>query len=269
MHNLIRFIKLNQFLLLFLIIEGFSVFLLLSNNSYQANKAIKYSTKYTSLIHNYSHYFSDYVALKQTNEYLVTENAKLHSILRQEESFHDSILIKNKIFSYQSAKIINNSINKRNNFITLNKGRKHGIKEGMGIVTHNGVIGIVHSISENYSIVISLLHRKSAVGIKMMRNNHNGILKWEGFDYTTANITNFPSHILIKKGDTIITNNHSIVFPEGINIGRIADFEKDEEGYYNVKVTLFEDFNQLNFVYIVHSIEAEEQQNLEIKITDD
>ena len=269
MHNLIRFIKLNQFLLLFLIIEGFSVFLLLKNNSYQANTVIKFSTQYTGFIHNYTAIFSNYIALKETNNYLINENAKLHALLKNETSFVDSTLIKNKIFSYQSAKIINNSINKRNNFITLNKGAKHGIKEGMGVVTHNGVIGIIHSVSENYSIVISLLHRKSSVGIKMIKNNHNGILKWEGFDHTTANITNFPNHLLINKGDTIITNNHSIVFPEGINIGSIADFEKDEEGYYNVKVALFEDFNQLNFVYVIHSTEAEEQQNLEMKITDE
>ena len=269
MHNLIRFLKLNQFLLLFLIIEGFSVFLLLSNNSYQANKAINYSTQYTSLIHNYSHSFSDYVSLKQTNEYLVAENAKLHTMLKHEESFHDSILVKNKMFSYQSAKIINNSINKRNNFITLNKGEKHGIKQGMGVVTHNGVIGIIYSVSGNYSIVISLLHRKSSVGIRLLKNNHNGILKWKGFDYRTANITNFPSHIALNKGDTIITNSHSIVFPEGINIGNITDFKKDEEGYYNVKVAFFEDFNQLNFVYVIHSTEAAEQQILEMKVTDE
>jgi len=242
---------------------------LLKNNSYQANTVIKFSTQYTGFIHNYTAIFSNYIALKETNNYLINENAKLHALLKNETSFVDSTLIKNKTFSYQSAKIINNSINKRNNFITLNKGAKHGIKEGMGVVTHNGVIGIIHSVSENYSIVISLLHRKSSVGIKMIKNNHNGILKWEGFDYTTANITNFPNHLLINKGDTIITNNHSIVFPEGINIGSIADFEKDEEGYYNVKVALFEDFNQLNFVYVIHSTEAEEQQNLEMKITDE
>jgi len=255
--------------LLFLIIEGFSVFLLLSNNSYQANKAINYSTQYTSLIHNYSHSFSDYVSLKQTNEYLVAENAKLHTMLKNEESFHDSLLVKNKIFSYQSAKIINNSINKRNNFITLNKGEKHGIKQGMGVVTHNGVIGIIYSVSENYSIVISLLHRKSSVGIRLLKNNHNGILKWKGFDYRTANIANFPSHIALNQRDTIITNSHSLVFPEGINIGSIAGFEKDEEGYYNVKVALFEDFNQLNFVYVIHSTETAEQQILEGKVTDE
>ena len=269
MHNLIRFIKLNQFLLLFLIIEGFSVFLLLSNNSYQANKIVNYSTQYTSLIRNYSHSFTDYVSLKQTNEYLVAENAKLHSVLKHEESFHDSILVKNKLFSYQSAKIINNSISKRNNFITLNKGEKHGIKQGMGVVTHQGVIGIIHSVSKNYSIAISLLHRKSSLGIKLIKNNHNGILKWNGFNYRTANITNFPSYIELNRGDTIITNSHSIVFPEGISIGSITDLEKDKEGYYNVEITFFEDFNQLNFVYVIHSTKGEEQIMLETQVKDE
>lgn len=269
MHNLVRFIRLNQFLLLFLIIESFSVFLLLSNNSYQSNKAINFSGQYISMIYNYSYSLSDYISLKETNEYLASENAKLYSILNDEKSFHDSILIKNKSFSYESAKVINNSIGKRNNFFTLNKGGKHGIKEGMGVITHNGVIGIIHSVSDNYSVGISLLHRKSSLGIKLIKNNHNGILKWNGFNYRKANITNFPSHIKLNKEDTITTNSHSIVFPEGINIGSITDFRKNEEGYYNVEVTLFEDFNQLNFVYVIHSNQAEEQKILETKIKDE
>ena len=96
MHNLIRFIKLNQFLLLFLLIEGFSVFLLLKNNSYQANTVIKFSAQYTGFIRNYMDTFSDYVGLKETNNYLIEENAKLHALLKTETSFSDSTLIKNK-----------------------------------------------------------------------------------------------------------------------------------------------------------------------------
>ena len=92
MYNLLRFIKLNHFLLLFLLIEGFSVFLLLQNNSYQANRAIKYSTQYTSFFHNYTASFSEYVALKETNNYLIEENAKLLALLKNETSFVDSTL---------------------------------------------------------------------------------------------------------------------------------------------------------------------------------
>jgi len=267
MHNLLRFIKINHFLLLFLIIEGFSIFLLLKNNSYQSNKAINFSTQYTSLLFNYTTSFSDYVALKETNDFLVNENAKLHSLIKNESEFADSSLIKNKNFNYYPAKVINSSVSKRNNFITLNKGLKHGIKSGMGVITNQGVIGVVHSVSKNYAVAISLLHRKSAIGIQLNKNNHNGILKWKGFDYKIVNINDFPNHIPIKIGDTISTNSHSIIFPEGVNIGAVKSIQKNkDDGFYDISIRLFEDFNKLNYVYIIHSQAAEEQLILEKKV---
>ena len=269
MYNLLRFIKINHFLLLFLLIEGFSVFLLLKNNGYQANKAIEFSTQYTSLVYNYTTSFSDYVALKETNEFLINENAKLHSLLKNESEFTDSTLIKNKHFNYYPAKVINSSVSKRNNFITLNKGLKHGIMTGMGVITNQGVVGVIHSVSTNYAIAISLLHRKSAIGIQLNKNNHNGILKWKGFNYKTVNINDFPNHIPIKIGDTISTNSHSIIFPEGVNIGAVKSIQKNkDDGFYDISVKLFEDFNQLNYVYIIDSHAAEEQLMLEKKITE-
>ena len=270
MHNLLRFIKINQFLLLFLLIEGFSVFLLLLNNSYQANTVIKFSTQYTGFIHNYTAIFSDYIALKETNNYWIEENAKLHALLKNETSFVDSTLIKNKHYHYCPAKIINTSVSKRNNFITLNKGSKHGIKQGMGVITKHGVIGIIYSVSQQYAIAISLLHRKSAIGIQLKKDNHNGILKWKGFNYKSASINDFPNHIPIIIGDTITTNSHSVIFPEGVPIGTIKNIRKNaDDGFFDVRVSLFEDFNQLNYVYIIYSDEAAEQLKLEQKIQED
>ena len=132
MHNLLRFIKLNQFLLLFILIEGLSITLLLQNNSYQANKTINFSTQYTSVFYNYKNFFFDYISLKETNDYLISENAKLHTLLKNNEYFVESTLLEGKEFNYIAAKVINNSIKKRNNFITLNKGSKNGIKKWNG-----------------------------------------------------------------------------------------------------------------------------------------
>ena len=249
MYNLLRFIKINQFFLLFIIIEGFSIFLLINNNRYHASKAIKISTEYTGYIHNYISLCTEYLSLKHINNHLSEENAKLNSLLQQETILIDSAIVNTDKYTYLSAKVINNSINKRNNFFTLNKGSKHGIKEGMGVITQNGVIGIIHSISESFSIGLSLLHKKSSVSIKLKKNNHNGILKWPGFDYRSVSIKNFPNHIPISIGDTISTNSHSIIFPENINIGTIESFEKNQEdGFFNTTISLFEDFNQLNYV---------------------
>ena len=265
MHNLLRFIKLNQFLLLFILIEGGSLALLLQNNSYQANKIVKFSMKYTSAIYNYTNSFSDYLALKATNDYLITENSKLHALLQNNEHFIDSTLLQNKNFNYIAAKVIKNSVKKRNNFITLNKGSKNGIKQGMGVITNEGVIGIVHSVSENYTLVISLLHNKSATGIFLKKNMHTGILTWKGFDYRTATISDLPIHIPLNIGDTIITNSYSNIYPEGINIGIIADFNNNDDGFYTININLFEDFNNLRYVYVIHSKESEEQLLLEEK----
>ena len=270
MYNLLRFIKINQFLLLFIIIEGLSISLLLENNSYHANKAIKFSTRYTSFIHNHTSLVADYVALKETNNYLIEENAKLHSLLKNETSFIDSTIIRDKQYIYLPAKIIKNSVSKRNNFITLNKGSKHGINEGMGVITKQGVIGVIHSVSPNYAIAISLLHRRSAIGVQLKKNNHNGILKWKGFNYRSATISDFPNHIPISLGDTITSNSHSVIFPEGINIGTIKNIKKDkDDGFFNISVNLFEDFNQLHYVYVIYSDEAAEQLQIEQKIKDD
>lgn len=264
MNNLLRFIKINQFLLLFILIEGLSITLLLQNNSFQASKTIKFSTKYTSALYNSSSSFSDYLDLKEINDYLISENAKLHSILKNTEYFNDSLLIQNKNYNYIPTKVINNSVNKINNFITLNKGSKSGIKQGMGVITNEGVIGVVHSVSEDYSLVLSLLHKKAATGIFLKKNMHTAILKWEGFDYRSAVINDLPVHIPLSKGDTIITNSYSNIYPEGVNIGTIANFKKNlDNGFYTINIKLFEDFNSLRYVYVVNSIQSEEQLKLE------
>jgi rod shape-determining protein MreC len=264
MHNLLRFIKINQFLLLFILIEGVSITLLLQNNSFQASKTVEFSTQYISAFYNSSSSFSDYLELKETNDYLVGENAKLHSIANNTEYFTDSLLIQNKNYNYIPTKVINNSVNKRNNFITLNKGSKSGIKNGMGVITNEGVIGVVHSVSKNYSLVLSLLHKKAATGIFLKKNMHTGILKWQGFDYRTAVINDLPVHIPLNKGDTIITNSYSNIYPEGVNIGTIANFTKNsDDGFYTINISLFEDFNNLKYVYVVNSTQSEEQLKLE------
>ena len=270
MHNLLRFIKLNQFLLLFILIEGFSIYLLIQNNTYQASQTIEFSTKYTSAIYNYANYFSDYIGLKETNDYLTIENAKLYTLLQNNEQSFDSTILPDKKFNYLAAKVINNSVKKRNNFITLNKGSKNGIKHGMGVITDQGVIGIIHSVSKKFSLVISLLHKKSAIGIFLKKNRHTGILTWQGFNYRIATISDLPVHIPINVGDTIITNSYSNIYPEEIYIGTISNFKKNnDDGFYTINVELFEDFNNLRYVYVIHSQESEEQLLLEKIIATD
>lgn len=267
MHNLLRFIKINHFLLIFILIETISISLLLNNNKYQSNKVISLTTEYTGVIFDYKNSISDYIGLKKTNEFLIEENAKLLSIIEKQEYYPKKELVESNNFNYYPAKVINKSIFKRNNFLTINKGTEDGVNEGMGVITEKGVIGVIYSVSENYALVLSFLHSKSAVGIFLKKNMQTGILKWEGFDYQTAYIDDLPIHVPIEIGDTIITNSYSNIFPEGISIGKIKNFEKIlESGFYKIYIKLFEDFNNLKYVYVVDKNGIKEQKILEGEI---
>ena len=262
MQNLIRFIRMYHFLLLFLLFQTISATLIINNNSYQNYKMLKLTQKHTGYIFSTSQNIKDYFYLKETNKYLAEENAKLLSLIN---SSHTKRLKESKkSFSYSPAKIINNTTKKRNNYITLNKGRVHGIKEGMGVITLNGVVGIVHSVSEKFSLVMSILNKESSISIRLNKQNNSGSLKWKGFDYTIINAENIPNHVNIKIHDTISTNGYSTIFPEGINIGTIKSFNKNsEKGHYDIQVKLFEDFNKLTNVYIMKAMDAFEQLKIE------
>ena len=131
-------------------------------------------------------------------------------------------------------------------------------------ICENGVIGVVYSTSNNYSLIISILNKKSAISICLKRQNNYGSLKWSGFNYKIANIENIPNHVKTVIGDTIITNGYSTIFPAGINIGTIKSFkENSETGNKDIIIDLFTDFNQVKYVYVVKSEESIEQLNLE------
>jgi len=264
MYNIVRFIKLNQFLLFFIIMESVSVSLLIQNNKYQSNKIIQFTTQYTSKIYEFRSSVFSYLKLKKTNDILAKENARLNTIISQKKSDDIETVNIDKKYNYISAKVINNSTNKRNNFITLNKGKVNGVKKGMGVVSNNGVIGVVHSVSKNYSLVLSILNSKSSTGVLFKKTNHPGILKWDGFDYRIATIKDLPYHVKIKKGDTVMSSNYSTIYPEKIGVGTILNFKKNKEtADYHIEIDLFEDFNSLEYVYVVYSKEAKEQITLE------
>ena len=260
MQNLLRFIRMYNVLIVFLFLQGFSLNLYFNNNSYNNSLALKHTNSFKGKIYNVSNNISEYFFLKKVNDQLMEENNKLHNLLNNKEAKVKT----DKNQKYISAKIINNSIHKRDNFITINKGKRHGIKDGMGVICGNGVLGIVHSTSENYSLIISVLNKESAISICLKKQNNYGSLKWYGFNYQQANIEGIPNHVSVKHGDTIITNGYSTIFPAGIEIGTvISNKENSETGNQEIKINLFTDFNNIRYAYIVSSEETFEQLKLE------
>lgn len=167
-------------------------------------------------------------------------------------------------YRYMHAEVINNSIIGRNNYITLNKGYLHGVRADMGIITPNGVAGIIINTSNNFSVAMSLLHSDMLVSARILKTNHIGTLRWEGTDYRKASMTYLPPHLDLNAGDSIVTSGFSTVFPQNIFIGTIENWEiRRGENFYTATINLAQDFNKLSYVYIVKNLLKDEQEDLE------
>ncbi|PCJ01180.1 MAG: rod shape-determining protein MreC [Flavobacteriales bacterium] len=270
MGNLIRFLSKNSFLFLFLFLLFVSFTLLVQNNNYQNSKFFNSSNFLIGNLYSTVNNVNEYFNLKEINSELAEQNAKLKSV--QINNFYqvygNVFLINDTTYSqkyvYTSAKAINNSTNKRENYITINKGAVNGIKAGMGVVSAMGVVGTVKNVSENFCSVMSVLHEKNAVSAKIKKSGYIGSLVWELGNYRIAGLKDIPNHVKLTKGDTIITSGYSSVYPEGELIGIIQDFDLPEgNNFYNIKIELAVDYKKLSHVFIVKSLIKVEQEKLE------
>ena len=168
-----------------------------------------------------------------------------------------------QLFNYIPARIINNSISNANNYIIIDKGSIDGIKTGMGIRVNNGIIGKIQSVSKNYSKAISILNNRDKIGVmvKDYDNNNtkwqNGKLEWNAVihNYMTASIKYIPNDANIKKGDTVVTNSYSEIYPEGIAIGKITSItKKTNTDFYDIKIRYFNDMNSVKNVFIIQPL---------------
>lgn len=198
---------------------------------------------------------NQYLSLKEKNKILLNENVRIKNQLSRYNLKKDINFVKhNDYYLFNSARVINNSVFKRNNFLTLNKGSKDGIKIGQGVVIKDGIIGIVKSVSKNYSVVISILNKKTNVSIKFKKNNYVGSLKWNGYNYMKGEVRDVMNHIDISVGDTIVTSGYGTIFPKDIKIGVVSKIKnRDNSGYQKIEVNFLKDLNMIDFVYVVEA----------------
>jgi len=207
--------------------------------------------------------------LRKENEKLIEENNFLRNELGKYLNFYentfyeeeDTALGQNYVFT--AAKVINNSINKQYNYITINKGSKHEIDIDMAVISSDGVVGKVKAVSKNYSTIISLINRDLIISSKLKNSNYFGPLSWEGDSYREAKLKEIPYHVQLNKGDTIVTSGYSANFPENILIGKILDFKLEGGNFYKITIELFTDFKNLSNIYVITNLSREERIELE------
>lgn len=270
MRNLITFIWKHYFFFLFLSIEVLCIYLIVQNNYFQKASFVNSSNQVSANILKTSADVEEYFFLKSENEKLAKENAELRSrslvsfsLLENNQYFVNDTAFRQK-YSYINSKVVNNSTNRRNNYLTLDKGSKQGIKNNMAVITSTGVVGQIKDVSENFCTVMSLLNSKTTISSKIKKDGSYGPLTWEGENFAFATLHDIPTHVKLTKGDTIVTSAYSLTFPENILIGTVESFErKSGEYFFTVNVKLSTEFKKLSHVYVVTNMMKKEQEELE------
>ncbi|MBE6274755.1 MAG: rod shape-determining protein MreC [Bacteroides sp.] len=278
MKNLLDFFLKYNYWFLFILLEVISFVLLFRFNNYQGSVFFTSSNYVSGAVFETANRITSYFHLKSINDDLVQKNVELEL---QIENLREKLVtltndttgierMKNEsLMGYDifKAKVINSSLTHADNYITLDKGEKDGVRSEMGVVDGNGVVGIVYMTSDHYSVVIPVLNSKSSISCKIKRSDYFGFLKWDGGAASHAVVKDMPRHSLFSLGDTIVTSGHSAVFPSGIPVGTVEDISDSHDGLsYLLKVKLFTDFGKLNDVRVIAKKGHEEQKRLEEQV---
>jgi rod shape-determining protein MreC len=252
-------------LILFLLLEGISFYLIITYNDSQAKIYHNTINVISGNIANQASNIRGYFSLKEQNSILLKENAKLKAKLfnltekqgvKPEDL--DLTVVQNQVFNLVSARVVNNSISLRNNFLSLNKGRKAGINENQGVIGENGVIGITKSVNDNYTTVMSIFNSQTKISARIKDKGYFGSLVWSNNgDVRFMTLNDIPKHVPIKLGDKVETSGYSNLFPSGIMLGKIVG-KKIPPGSstYELKVKLYQDMTKIKFAYVVINYET-------------
>lgn len=277
MRKLLDFLLEKKHWFLLILFEVISFTLIYRNNSYQRSVMINSANYASGYVLSVAGYVQSYLNLRTINRNLQEQNGQMEmQLLDLQEQIEvmqaDTVTFKGAVsdsarifpFQFVIAEVVNNSISQLSNYITINKGRKDGIQPDMGVVSEQGVVGIVSNVSDHFSVIISLLNPKSKLSCKVLGNNSFGYLTWDGRDADYAILEELPRHAEFHKGDTIVTSGYSAIFPAGLIVGVVDNFYKErDDNFYALRVKLATPFSSLQHVRVIQNAYRNEQIELE------
>ena len=283
MRNIFLFIRRFFNLLLFFALEGAAIYTLYNYNKTHHSFFGAISNEVTGVISKKYNDVEYYFQLKKTNEQLAAENRRLRELLPSSFENADTAnityidsLAKDTLgtrkFNFLVAKVVNNSVTQENNYITLHRGAKQGVKVDMGVIGPDGIVGKVILVSDNYSRVMSLLNRKSKVSAMLKKGLYSGEIEWDGNNPDYLTLHSIPKSAKVQKGDTVLTSNISqkLSFPPGLMVGRVAEIIPDaSSNFLTLKVKSATNFFTLQYVYLSDNLLAAEPLELESKTPKD
>lgn len=276
MRNLIEFIKKYNHWFVFVLLEVVSFVLLFKFNSYQGSVWFSSANAVAGKVYEVDAAVKNYFSLTKINEQLNQRNLYLEQTVRrlqdkierlepQEDSSWLALTQAEVLKGYKliPAKVITNSVDKRDNFITIDKGRADGVRKDMGVACGNGVVGVVYMVSEHYAVVIPLLNSKSNVSVTIRKRGYYGYLHWTGGAADLAYVDDIPRHAHFRLGDFVETSGYSSIFPPGIIAGQVLHVYNSADGLsYRIQVRLTTDFGNLRDVCVIDNTGMEERIDL-------
>lgn len=271
MQQIINFIVRYKIPVLYFFLLIVSLAFTAQSHSYHRSRFFNSANWVSGILYNTSHSITHYFSLGTENEKLLEENRRLRQLLfNQEEA--DSIDLDSASSTYvvRKARVIKNSYASPNNYITINRGRRDSVQQDMGVITSEGVLGIVEHVTGRFAAVQSILNTKSIINAKIKNTDYFGSLTWDTRRYNVVQLEDIPRVVPVLVGDTIVTGAMSSIFPENIPIGVIREFEREEsESFYRIDVELFNDMANLSDVYIIENRDRPELLELEERMADE
>ena len=278
MRNLLNFILKYNYWFFFILLEIISFTLLFRFNQFQGSAFFTTANAIAGSVYKASSEVTSYFHLKDINDRLTDRNIRLeqqiaalrYTLKIKGDSLQPIDSVSRKLFrnlSMVKADVIDNSINKRNNYLTLDKGEVDGVRPEMGVIDGRGVVGIVYLVSAHYSVVLPILNSKTSISCKIRDHDYYGFLHWDGKDPLHANLEDIPRYARCKKGDVVITSGYSAVFPQGIFVGIVENIYNSVDGMsYQLRIRLSTDFSRLTTVRIISNGEVKEIQALKKQV---
>jgi rod shape-determining protein MreC len=288
MRGLLQYLANNSSTFIFFMLEAVCFYLIVRFNDSQRNIFFTTTNSFTGYLLKETDDLTHYFSLKTENEALQAENSELRkwvqkyarmygdsllydtvrtgdlSQLFRDSSLQDSVM--RGRFTFIPAHVIDNSISVSDNVLTLDRGSADGVETHMGVITGDGVVGIVRQVSEHYCTVLSLLHRQTRISASIRRNGYFGTLKWGGTDPNVMQLDAIPKHAEVKIRDTIETSGYSNIFPKGILIGKVEKWDLEEgKNFFDITVALNNDLGKVQSVYIVAFDDRKDFQKLQPK----
>lgn len=265
MRNIFLFIRRYFNFLLFLILQVLSIYFIVSYSHYHHAAFGNMANRITGKVNTRYSQIEQYFHLRKTNDSLVRANERLYNMLKADFELPDSVpvtvidtikidsLLQYRSVTYIHARVISNSVSTQNNYIVLSRGSKNGLREGMGVVDPNHhVVGIITEVTNDYAVVMSILHKDSHISGKLLKGGTVGTLNWDGKEPNLVTLVNIPKSAKIAKGDSVITSGFSTTFPKGMLIGRVEGVYTDpSSNYYKVKLFTAANFYNLQYVYAI------------------